>query len=456
MRLQFQTRASRRMLAAVFGALIVIATAPGNAAPRYWLKILHNFCTQQDCVDGSGSLAALAMDTSGALYGTASNGGVGNGGAVFQLTYSSTADKWHYDRLDSLCRTPACAHGSQPLSKLVVDTSGNLYGTTPNGGTKGGGTVFEVVRQSGTPKIKTLYNFDVSASGGAVPNAELTYAGAETGAPYDGVSPLYGTTSAGSPNGYGGAFMLKNTGAHWREIALYDFCAQTDCADGARPAAGLTVASDGTLYGTTLFGGTSDNGGHGVVFSLKSSRGVVHETVLHAFCSAANCADGGHNYVGNSDYAVSSPLLIDSAGNLFGAAPTGGAHGGGCCGVLFKIVPNGASSQYTVLYDFCAQAQCTDGSIPNGGLVMDDTGNLFGTTATGGGHDIDEFEVGGGTVFELSGSTLRTLYAFCAKPDCTDGKYPVSGVIMDGSGNIFSTTLEGGTQGSGTVFELKP
>jgi uncharacterized repeat protein (TIGR03803 family) len=109
-----------------------------------------------------------------------------------------------------------------------------------------------------------------------------------------------------------------------------------------------------------------------------------------------------------------------------------------------------------VLYNFCALKNCEDGAEPYSDLIVDQSGNLYGTTNNGGGHLIDQNHLGGGTVFRLVGSTLETLHAFCSGRDCRDGEYPIGGVVMDASGNLFGTTSAGGKYGAGVVYEISP
>ncbi len=184
--------------------------------------------------------------------------------------------------------------------------------------------------------------------------------------------------------------------------------------------------------------------------------------MLHAFCSLPDCADGGYN-LGTSEYTGrSEALVMDAVGNLFGVTPSGGALKRGCCGVLFKIAagtPPGAPDAYTVLYNFCSLNNCKDGANPNGSLLLDESGSLYGTTQTGGGHNLDVDRLGGGTVFRWSGSKLTTFYAFCGAGSCLDGTYPYAGLITDGEA-LLGTTANGGPNangeniGDGTVFAI--
>jgi uncharacterized repeat protein (TIGR03803 family) len=281
----------------------------------------------------------------------------------------------------------------------------------------------------------------------------------------DGAGNLYGTTQRGGahgpPWGLGTVFELTPNAARtkWTETVLHSFCAQANCVDGSFPSAGLIMDGAGNLYGTTQSGGAHRPPyGLGTVFELtpNAARTKWTETVLYSFCSQAFCRDGRR---------PQTVLIMDGAGNLYGTSSEGGAI---CsvrlaerCGTVFELTPNAARTKWTetVLYSFCAQANCVDGSFPSAGLIMDGVGNLYGTTPHG--H--------AGVVFELMPNAARTawtdevLYRFCLQGgSCSDGDQPSGSLIMDKSGNLYGTTQFGGdgdgcgSTGCGTVFALKP
>jgi uncharacterized repeat protein (TIGR03803 family) len=233
---------------------------------------------------------------------------------------------------------------------------------------------------------------------------------------------------------------------------LYSFCTQTGCTDGYVPEAGLVQATDGNFYGTTYAGGANTTGcggfGCGTVFKITTGGTL---TTLYSF----DGVDGGNPSAG---------LVQATDGNFYGTTAQGGVYTSWCnrgsCGTVFKITPSGT---LTTLYSFCSQASCTDGANPTSGLIQADDGNLYGTTEYGG--IINLGECGGGvfgscgTVFKITPSgTLTTLYSFCPQASCTDGANPASGVIEAGDGNLYGTTLFGGSLWwlPGTVFKITP
>ena len=344
--------------------------------------------------------------------------------------------------LYSFCAMSNCADGSDPAGNLILDGTGDFYGTTAAGGIVGGlcqsfgcGTVFERTA-SGTVKI--LYDFSAS------PDGEDPIGGLVR----DSKGNLYGTTGYGGnaggvcgTNGCGTVFELVKTGATYTEKLLYAFTGGTD---GANPGSGLVRDTGGNLYGTTLGGGgsgCSSGAGCGTVFKITSAG---NEEVLYSF-------------TGNADGAMpSASLILDAAGNLYGTTAYGGNVGGGCgslgCGVVFKVTPAG---QEVVLYKFKGSA---DGQFPLAPLVRDGNGNLYGTTSTGG--DVSNIDCtiqgnGCGGVFELTEKgVLRTLYTFTGYP--TDGQHPLAGMVRDKQGNLYGTTDGGGPSNRGTVFKVTP
>jgi uncharacterized repeat protein (TIGR03803 family) len=282
----------------------------------------------------------------------------------------------------------------------------------------------------------------------------LTYAGAASGAPYDGVSPLYGTTGGITNTADGSVVyqLVPSAGqANWTYSVIHTFCPDIfDCSDGLKPNAGMIMDPDGNLLGTTVYGGAHSRG---TVFKLTpAGGGSWTESVLYSFCPETNCRDGD---------GPTAELVADAGGNLYGTTYYGGRD---CpfdvtvifqCGVLFKLAPNGADWTETVLHTFCQQDTCKDGGHPDTALTMDASGTLFGTTAYGG---ADIVTSGGGTIFKFDGTSFRHVFSFCPLDGCADGARPEGAMVLDAAGALYGTTLSGGSGdfGGGTLFKLKP
>jgi uncharacterized repeat protein (TIGR03803 family) len=402
--------------------------------------VLYSFCAQTNCADGLYPYAGVVFDQEGNLYGTTRSGGTYNNncgygcGVVFKLT-----PKGKETVLYSFCAQGNCADGAEPFAGLVSDQKGNLYGTTAVGGAYDGcesgigcGVIFKLTPEG---KYKVLYSFCAQSgcADGANPQAGLVLGQKGN---------LYGTTSGGGVynnnyycpygQGCGVAFKLSPKG---KETVLYTFCGQTNCADGGDPVAGLVFDQNGNLYGTTEVGGASfcsfgQGYGCGVVFKLTPKG---KETVLYTFCKEHDCADGA---------APVASVVLDQKGNVYGTTRGGGEPRGG--GVVFKLTPEGRE---TVLYSFCWQNNCVDGTNPSAGVVFDQKGNLYGTTFYGGEHY-------SGTVFKLTPESKETvLHSFSGS---ADGDLPEADLIFDQKGNLYGTTFEGGDYGGGVVFKVTP
>jgi uncharacterized repeat protein (TIGR03803 family) len=306
-------------------------------------KVLHSFSQ----TEGDGAFpwyGTLARDSSGNLYGTTITGGIDGQlccGTVFKVTASGEET--------ILYRFSGVGGDGFPQAGVVRDASGNLYGTTQNGGTSNAGTVFQL---DPTGKKTVLYSFTGSADGGQ-PVAGLVL---------DVKGNLYGTTTQGGSSFAGTVFKVDPTG---KETVLYNF---TGSNDGGPPEADVIRDSRGNLYGTTNLGGTWSAG---TVFKVD---GHGQETVLH-------------NFTGGNDgwLPTGGSLVRDSSGNLYGTTPQGGSTD---FGIVFKIDTKGNE---TVLHTFSG----SDGKVPYGTLALDKTGNLYGTTYEGGAY-------GGGVVFKIA------------------------------------------------------
>jgi uncharacterized repeat protein (TIGR03803 family) len=257
----------------IAGAVIGIVL-PGSvsAAAVYTESVLHDFCSTggRDCTDGSVPRADFVADTSGDLYGTTPTGGAYGGGAVFELIPNKTKTQWTVKRRYSFCAEGGeqCLDGLSPLAGLTIDSSGNLYGATTQGGAYNQGTIYQLIPGATLFAEKVLYSFcakgGLDCTDGAYPAAALVA---------DQSGDLFGMTLFGGANGGGTVFELvpPKAGNAWTEKVLYSFCPQPNCADGEYPN-GVFRDATGNIFGTTQFGGITFSGviaGSGLVFELK-------------------------------------------------------------------------------------------------------------------------------------------------------------------------------------------
>jgi len=422
------------------GAVLACAIAGANVASANTEQTLHVFCTESNCGDGETPRDGLLADQSGNLYGTTEFGGKYNKGLVFKLIPNAKKTKYTEHILKNFCAKAGCPDGAYPDSELIMDVNGNLYGTTEGGGKHADGAVFKMTPGANGWTISIIHSFCGSppdCPDGGVPYGGLAYAGQASGAPWDGTSPLFGTTSEGGAQNKGIVYELSSGSSGWTTKVLHSFN-PSGGVESAYPGP-LLVDSSGNLLGVTFLGGAN---GAGALYRLAA--GTWKETTLHNFCAELDCTDGNGGM---------GRLAMDAAGNIFGVAIDGGS-GSNCpepngCGVVFE---RAATGKYRVIYDFCSKANCRDGIEPAAGLFLDAGGNLLGTTHIGGTANL-------GTVFMLtSGSkwTEQVLHNFCSEQMCSDGAAPVAPVIVDAHGNIYGTASETGADGGGTVFELTP
>ena len=314
------------------------------------------------------------------------------------------------------------ADGEYTDTDLVIDSAGNLYGTSVLGGDFGGGTVFQLT-PSGNSWIHTvLYSFSGGADGGE---------------PYKGVTldaegNLYGTAVTGGAGscegGCGVAYKLTNSGGTWTQTVIHSF---TGGDDGSGPGAGLTIDNHGNLYGMAPTGGAN---GLGVIYQLHPDQsGNWTLKVIHTFTGGTDGATG------------SAGRLLLHGGHLYGAATAGGANGKGAA---FQLTPTPSGEwNLKTIYSFKGQP---DAGFPYGGLTFDASGNLYGTTYYDGANNL-------GAVYELAPKPTgewkeKVLYSFKGG---SDGSNSISNLVFDAAGNLYGTTSEGGL-GSGTIFRLTP
>lgn len=391
-----------------------------------------------------------------------------------------------------LYRFTGGAGGAVPSSGLVMDTAGNLYGTTAQGGDlgqcdgSGCGTVFELTRLGhGKWEEHVLYSFQGGVDG-YDPNGNLVF---------DSAGNLYGTTSWGGKSsncssfGCGTVFELSpRSNGTWSKTVLHDF---QNTPDGADPEGNLIFDAAGNLYGATLGDTIRD---YGTVFELSPmSDGTWTLTVLHNFQgsdgvgpSAVIFGHGGSLFAtagGGSDqhgiaFQLSPPQrrdakwaetdLYDFLGGGNGGAPTGvirgpkgnlygtAAFGGNNFGIVFELRPSGSTYKEKMIHNFCSRNVCADGASPMAGLVMHGDGVLYGTTSAGGAVCAP---YGCGVVFKLTHTTNgwreTVLYRF--RGGSSDGAAPQAPLMFDRAGNLYGTAnVQQGYQGAGIVFELTP
>ncbi len=300
------------------------------------------------------------------------------------------------------------------------------------------------------PILTVCFQTTSSAQGPVKEKSVFIFNGTDGNAPTDAVifdpaGNAYGTTTLGGKYNLGTVFELSRATHGAKETVLHSFAGGSD---GGHPHAGLVLDAAGNLYGTTLNGGAA---AAGTVFELTPNGKDWTETVLYTF---TNGVDGGSPY---------ASLLLTPEGKLVGTTSAGGASGHG---TVFMLTPAGGKWHEAVLYSFTGGS---DGGDPRANVIADASGNLYGTTASGGNDACDVKGVGAGcgAVFELShpnGNWLESvLYTFTGTNG--DGINPVAALLFDSAGNLYGTTQFGGPgtclvqgvgSGCGIVFELSP
>jgi uncharacterized repeat protein (TIGR03803 family) len=385
-------------------ALVVLFGISGLAQSE---RILHSFAPGGS--DGFVPYGGLTIDSGGNLYGTTLEGGTADGGTVFEMILGP-AGAWTEQVLYNLGSNYP-NDGTYPYGGVVFDGKGNLYGTT-RFGISASGSVFQLTRgANGTWTDNTLYVFG-GGSDGNEPYAGVTL---------DSAGNIYGTTYSGGKYGFGTVFeLVAGPNGTWTEKVLHSF---TGGNDGANPyEITLILDAEGNVYGVTQQGGAHD---YGVVFELDHTTWA--EKVLYAFTGAA------------TGLGPVAGLVFDGVGNLYGVSQYS----------VFELSPgpNGTWTERS-LHDF---AGGSDGAYPAAPLIFDKAGNLYGTTYSGDHHR--------GTVFELKLGkdgvwTEKLLHDF--EPSGGDGIFPEFGaLVLDASGNLYGTTQSGGTS-AGVVFEVTP
>jgi uncharacterized repeat protein (TIGR03803 family) len=387
--------------------LVLSATLISTAAAKPKFKILHT-------VPG-GLFGGLTFDAKGNLYGVTGAGGDHNQGTIFELTPG--AHGWTLKTLHSFDGK----NGGSPNGGLIFDAVGNFYGTALGGrGLQDGGVAYEMVRGSGGWDFTVLYDFC------------LEYHCPDGGGPgpltMDGAGNLFGLAGGGTyDEGVVFELVAGAGGSDWNEQVLYDFQATKT---GFDPSGALIFDATGNLYGTTA--GTF-NSEAGTVFELiKSSGGWRHRKLWQ--------------FDGTDGAGPSDGVIFDKSGNLYGTTRGGGGScDGEFCGVVFKLTRSRRGDwQETVVYGFLEPA---NGFYPSSGMVFDKVGNLYGTTAQGGGGPCYN---GCGVVYKLSPSSngkwkYNVLHSFIGN----SGSLPPGNLVLDGQGNLYGTAY-------GAVYQITP
>ncbi len=414
-------------------ALFLFCAAAAIGSPAQTFTSLVAF----DYTNGSNPTGSLVQGIDGNLYGTTTTGGMTFDrpfGTIFKVSTTG-----NLTTLYNFCTLGSCPDGEEAAAGLTLAADGNFYGTTEYEGGGSSGTIFKV-----TPAgvLTTLHSFCLTppCSDGQNPIGTLVQGA-------NGI--FYGTASSGGLANFGTIFAMTSAGNF---TTLYEFCSQgNNCADGWDPRSGLVQGTDGSLYGTTYLGGFQNCvvAGCGTIFKTSATGKF---TTLYSFCAQGGnpCADG-ENPAGG--------LIQGPDGDFYGTTTYGGANTTG--GTVFKITPSGA---LTTLYAFCSLANCADGSIPQGALILGTDGNFYGTTAHGGfsGCRSNGEDLGCGTIFRITpAGELTTLYKFCHQKGCPDGAFPWAALLQATDGNFYGTTENGGmlncgSQGfeCGTIYRL--
>jgi uncharacterized repeat protein (TIGR03803 family) len=426
--LRFLTEGRMRLLSAFALCAALVPSQSALAFGQEQEAVVYSFGTNPN--DGRIPNGGLVFDNAGNLYGTTQYGGLSGGGTVFELTPGAN-DTWTESILYNFCSQPNCADGQVPEAGLIFDSSRNLYGTTIAGGMFDGGTcraggcgtVFELSPPSspGGNWIETvLWNFQGNLNNdGDAPWGRLAW---------DAAGNLYGTTEGGGTSlSLGTVFELSPISREaWSESVLYRFCANgPPCTDGVYPLAGVSFDLSGNLFGTTSYPA-------GTVFELSPQAGEWAETTLHHFT-----AYGG-------DDPISEVNIDQTTGNLYGTVS--GGQGEARCGGVWRLTPQSDSTYQggVLLLNQSGANGCT----PLASVFHESQSNvLFATASTGGSNNA-------GTLYKISSAGKQTvLYDFCQQASCADGSMP-SASLTKHAGALFGTTSAGGSYNQGVVFRI--
>jgi uncharacterized repeat protein (TIGR03803 family) len=402
-------------LQAVTGALaltiiFMVTVASTTSAHAQSLQVLYSFTGGND---GAQPYAGLTMGGDGSLYGTTHSGNQGtNWGNVYRL----------YHHNSNFIFQALMLFDGQLEARPVFGPENVLYDTAPiqlTGAHSGYvftlqppiNVVCHIILCLWNPTV--IYQFSGGSDGNDPRFGPLVF---------DHAGNMYDTTSMGG-TGDGVVWEMMGSGQHWTEQPIHTFSGQ----DGSNPLSGVVFDGAGNLYGTTSAGGTN---GFGTVYELSPSANGWTQQVLYSF---QNGSDGK---------VPAAPVVVDSAGNVYGSTITGGTGGGG---TVFELSPSSGGFTYQTLYSFTGSTNCG----PWGSMTLQN-GSLYGTSVCDGAF-------GQGNVFELTPSgnnwTYSSIYDFM---DELDGAYPYCNITFDSSGNMFGTAFKGGSENEGTIWEISP
>jgi uncharacterized repeat protein (TIGR03803 family) len=407
-----------RSLAIPAATLILVAAGSGALFARTHGAGLTGL-VEFSRANGAAPFAGLIATGAGTLVGaTTAGGGTSREcpnlgcGVIFELLPKGSG---YTER--EIYRFQGADDGSAPSSSLVQSPSGVLYGTS-FGGANHRGVVFALAPDGSHYDFSIVYSF-TCCTDASFPGAPLIA---------DASGALYGTTSGGGTAEEGAVFKLTPTPSGFTESVLYSF---QGGSDGANPYASLLLDGSGALWGTTFRDGAHDEDS-GTVFRLTPTPSGYEETVVYRF-------PGGKA----SGAAPCAGLIEDANGVLYGTTEIAGRYG---YGTVYTLTPSGSTYVEKTIHDFRGRS---DGAYSCSNLIFGANGTLYGTTLNGGTNNL-------GTVFELTpkGSTFteRVVHSFQGPPG--DGSEPFAGVISDGVGNLYGTTVEGGAHNRGTAFKL--